>query len=94
MEVPDDGIAIAEYYAVHYHKKYYFGRALSIPSNSHTKMKFLHNGTGGEFEWPRRDDTYEVLISSIFYGSFKLEQCYSFTVRKKHEIEKICRSVH
>ena len=50
MEVPEDGIAIAEYYFVHYHKKYYFGRALSIPNNSHTKMKFLHNGTGGKFE--------------------------------------------
>ena len=94
IEISEDEIAIAEYYAVHYYKKYCIGRALSIPNSIHIKMKSLHNATDGKFEWPRQDDIDEVHISSIFHGSVKVGQCYPFTVPKKHELEKIFNSIH
>lgn len=51
IEVPQDGIAMEEYYAVHYVKKYYIGRALSIISNSnYVKVKFLHSIGGDKFD--------------------------------------------
>ena len=73
IEVPQDGIALEEYYAVHYVKKYYIGHALSIISNrNYVKVKFLHSIGADKLNWPKRDDVDKVHTSCIFYGPVTL----------------------
>ena len=94
MEVPVDGIALEEYYAVNFDKKFYIGRAVSVQESNHIQVKFLHNARAGKFDWPARDDIDDVHISSIFYGPVELDQSGPFTIPKRNEIEKIYSSIH
>jgi len=92
MEVPEYVVALEQYYAVHYEKKYYIGRALSTSATNLVEVKFLHNAGADKFNWPKRDDIDKVHISSIFYGPVVLGQSGPFT--KQDKIDKIFNTIH
>ena len=76
------GIIEGEYYAVEYHKSFYFGRALKIQDNSLIDFKFLHSSGARVFDWPARDDTDTCHKSCVFYGPAAIEGVSQFKFRQ------------
>ena len=82
-----------QYYAVEYHKTWYFGRALGSPDdNSCVSFKFLHSTlSNGErvFNWPRRDDIDTVHISCIFFGPAVIVGIGPFNFPQLNEVQQV-----
>ncbi|XP_074621358.1 uncharacterized protein LOC141879906 [Acropora palmata] len=82
-----------QYYAVEYHKTWYFGRALGSPDdNSCVSFKFLHSTlSNGErvFNWPRRDDIDTVHISCVFFGPAVIVGIGPFNFPQLNEVQQV-----
>lgn len=83
------GIVEGKYYAVEYHKSYYFGRALKIQDSSFIQFKFLHSSGSRVFDWPVRDDTDVCHKSCVFYGPAAIEGVSQFKFRQLTEVEQV-----
>ena len=66
-----ENIAVNNYYAVYFDKKYYVGRVIEI-NNDDVILKFLYNKPNtSQFDWPVRDD-----ISSVSENNFSWPHGY------------------
>lgn len=65
-------ILLEKYYAIYYDLNWYLGRVLDFPDEGFTKIKFLKQGLGESYEWPKHDDIQTIQNKFIFYGPLKI----------------------
>ncbi|XP_046667355.1 uncharacterized protein LOC124359039 [Homalodisca vitripennis] len=63
---------LEKYYAVFYDISWYLGRVVDFPDEGFSKIKFLKEGLGDSYEWPKHDDVQVIENKYLFYGPVPL----------------------
>ena len=94
QEFAEPDIIEGQYYAVEYHKSFYFGRAIEkVQGNALIKFKFLQTlytaGKSRLYDWPRRDDIDTCHTSCVFYGPCSIVGVGPFMIPQFTEVEQV-----